>query len=179
MSTRLSKPSPIARATVVTAVAAALTGGAGLLHAAPAAAANPTVQGTVVDSGGTPQPDVVVEVLTAGSTNVVTTTMTSAPQGTFSVTIPSGLYDFRFTPPETSGLRVYLATGVNADSNAPLTVVLQPVAVVHVNGVLQNSQGTAYVNGSITFQPTSGPTTERSIDSTGRYTVDLLAGQYN
>ncbi|HZM81334.1 MAG TPA: hypothetical protein VFC19_36880, partial [Candidatus Limnocylindrales bacterium] len=158
-------------------MAAALTGGAGLIHAAPAAAASPTVQGTVVDSGGTPQPNVVVDVLTAGSTNVVTTTTTSAPQGAFSVTVPSGTYDFRFTPPETSGLRVYLATGVNADTTAPLTVVLKPITVIHLDGVVRNGQGTSYPSGNVYFQPANGPTTGRPLDGTGHYSVDLLAGQ--
>lgn len=64
-----------------------------------AAAANPTVSGTVVDSGGTPQPNVVIAVSNAGSTSAVTTT-TSDEAGSFSVTIPPGTYDFRFTPPK-------------------------------------------------------------------------------
>ncbi|HZO67486.1 MAG TPA: hypothetical protein VFB74_21005 [Kribbellaceae bacterium] len=165
------------RSGVTVMMAASLIGGFEAVTAAPAMA-NPTVTGTVVDSGGTPQPDVVVDVLNAGSTNVVTSTVTHDPDGTFQVTVPSGTYDFRFTPPETSGLRVYLATGINADTTAPLTVILKPVTVIHVEGVFGNSQGGGYGSGYVNFRLSGGPTTQRNTNSSGQYSADLLSGQY-
>jgi hypothetical protein len=156
---------------------AALTGGVGVFDATPAAAADSTIQGTVVDSGGTHRPDVVVEALNVGTTSVVSST-TTIGDGSFTLTVAPGPYDLRFTPPEGSGLRIYLATGINADDPASLTIVLRPITIVTIDGVVRNSQGTAYPSASVWFTPTSGPTTNRNANSSGQYSVDLLAGQY-
>src|SRR6266487_3628055 len=146
--------------------------------AAPAIADMATITGTVVDSSGTAQANVAVAVLDPSTSSTVTSTTTDA-QGDFTVTVAPGTYNLRFTPPSGSGLQSYLATGVSTDS-PPLTVILKPIAVVHINGTFSDSKGNVYTNqqnAQLTFSSPLNPGSYVTADASGHYSVDLLADQ--
>lgn len=160
--------------TAVTVAATAVI----MMAASPAMAADATVTGVVVDSGGTAQPGISVEALPAGTTTVRTTTITN-DRGEFSLVLPPDAYDLQFTPPATSGLQTYVASNVDAGHTAPLTVVLKPITVVRVQGLARTSQGWSYSSGTVQFLPVpSGPSTPAQFGNNGAYTAELLSGQY-
>ncbi|MGR6320031.1 hypothetical protein Q2K19_25720 [Micromonospora soli] len=155
----------------------ALSGGLNSVNATAASAADtPVISGVVVDGGDLEQDQVVVELLHVGTNNPVTS-MTTGPDGKFGFPVePGKVYDLRFTPPDGSGLRTYLATG--ADASAPLRVILKPITVVHLDGTVRDGKGVVYPNAEVVFEPASGPNTTVRTDSRGDYSVDLLSGPY-
>ncbi|MDQ1654910.1 MAG: Carboxypeptidase regulatory-like domain, partial [Cryptosporangiaceae bacterium] len=143
-----------------------------------ATASTPMLCGTVVDGAGAAQPDVRVDVSPAGGSAIVVTRQTDA-EGSFSVQVPSGRYDVRLTPPQDSGLRTYLATGISADDSTPLTVVLKPIRIAHVTGTVQDSRGGSYGGAHLVFTPADGgPTWTGNADGSGHYDAEMLAGDY-
>ncbi|WP_173054852.1 carboxypeptidase regulatory-like domain-containing protein [Phytohabitans houttuyneae] len=133
----------------------------------------------VKDTGDVEQPDVLVEVLPAGGSAVVASDTTD-DFGQFDLSVPSGTYDIRFTPPADSGLRSYLATGVSADSTTPLTVVLKSMAVAHVQGTVRDAAGSPLRNATVILSSTSpgGSNGFVQADVNGHYALDVLAGTY-
>jgi hypothetical protein len=146
---------------------------------APAYASDPAISGAVKDAGDVEQPDVLVEVLNPGGGSVVAST-TTGPGGTFHVPVSAGTYDLRFTPPADSGLRSYLATGVNTDTAGALTVVLKSIQIAHLQGALRDSRGNPRSNCDISVGGTSPGSSSAGArtDSNGHYAVTLLAGTY-
>ncbi|MFI7284123.1 hypothetical protein ACIBOV_28075, partial [Micromonospora chersina] len=134
-----------------------LFGGIGVLSATPAAAADTaTISGVVVDGGDLEQKYVIVDVLAAGTNNPVTSVKTGQ-QGQFEVMVVAGRqYDLRFTPPDGSGLRTYLATGVDPSSAAPLRIILKPITVIRLDGVVRDGKGNRYARTSLMFTPAGG-----------------------
>ncbi|MFG2059433.1 hypothetical protein ACGFI9_36020, partial [Micromonospora sp. NPDC048930] len=107
------------------------------------------------------------------------TSVTTGTDGTFEIHVSPGVYDLRFTPPSNSGLRSYLATGVDATSTASLRIILKPITVIHLEGVVRDGNDNHYPRTSLTFIPAAGgPATSVTADTTGHYSVELLAGQY-
>jgi hypothetical protein len=144
-----------------------------LVNAGPAAADNSVIEGVVVNEQSQPLDGVVVTVMHYGITAATDS------QGTFSIEVPSGTYDLNFQPAEGSGLRSYLATGIDAGAGTPLTVVLKPVRVVRVEGILQDAKGRMTPANQVVFIPQSGgPATTVGVVN-GRYSAELLAGVYS
>jgi VCBS repeat-containing protein len=147
-------------------------------NSAPAYADSPAITGTVVDSAGNPQANVVVNILDPSTAAQVASTYTD-DQGDFSVSVASGTYNLEFIPPS-ADVQSYLATGISTDS-APLTVVLQPIVVVNIQGTLQDSQGNVYTSqqndAQVTFSSPLNPGSRVFPDSSGDYSTSLLADQ--
>ncbi len=145
---------------------------------APALADTATITGTVVDSSNNPQGNVTVDVVDPATSSTVTSTTTDG-QGDFTVTVATGTYNLEFTPPSGSSLQSYLATGVSTDS-VPLTVILKPAVVVHVQGAFSDSKGNVYTSkiySTLTFSSPLNPGSTVRPDASGAYSVDLLADQ--
>ncbi len=160
--------------TVLVTSLATLTAGA------PAFADTATITGTVQDSSGNPEGQVVVDVIDPSTAADVASTTTDA-QGDFNISVASGTYNLEFIPPADTGLQSFLATGVSTNS-APLTVVLKPAVVVTVHGSLGDSEGDVFGSSvaqfaEVDFSSPQNPGSEIRVDSSGSYSADLLADQ--
>jgi Carboxypeptidase regulatory-like domain len=162
----------------VIAVAAGLTVGT-TIFALDAFAASSTITGVVGDTSSTPIANVAVTVLDPSTDGTVAST-TTANDGSFSVSVNSGIYNVQFIAPSSTGLQSYLATGVST-GGPPLTVVLKTATQVSVQGTLQDSEGHAYPasggGSEVNFSSPLNPGTYVSVDGSGHYSTNLLADQ--
>jgi hypothetical protein len=161
---------------------AALIAVLALVGVLPGSANASPITGTVTDSGGTPQSQVLVEMLT-GST--VVSSATTDGSGSFSMDATAGTYDFRLTPPAGSSLAATTLHGVNVTPGTPIHLILAPLGpVITVSGVAGATRNGVVVpcscgaTGNVNFGPESSgiPSTNAQIKADGSFSAGVVSG---
>jgi hypothetical protein len=132
------------------------------------------LSGRVTEQSGNPIPATLVEVLSAGTFNVIASTSTDS-NGYYNLSVEQGAYDVRITPAPASGFQPATATGQNISSDTSLDFVLVPVAtIVTVSGRVTDRAGNGVNVASVSFGAFASPLT----DASGFYSRQLETGTY-
>jgi Carboxypeptidase regulatory-like domain len=156
-------------------VAGVLSGG----PARPASAAAAELRGTIRSNVSALVSNATVDVLVVGSNSVVASTSSNA-NGVYSLAVPEGTYDVRFTGPSGSGLgQATIASQLISPPSTLIDVVLTPIQAV-VSGRVVDGSGVGLANVNVNLRPQSCCSTySATTDSTGSYSLTVTAGVYS
>jgi thermitase len=135
------------------------------------------VTGRVTDTSNTPQVGATVAALTPGTSTAVTSTTTAA-DGSYTLSLNVGTYDFKVTPPTNSGFQVGTQPNVSVTGNMTLNFTLVSASAVTLSGHVTGAGGAA-VQGALIRLTNAGVNVVTATDSTGAYTLSVSPGTYS
>ncbi|MFO7540683.1 MAG: carboxypeptidase-like regulatory domain-containing protein, partial [Chloroflexota bacterium] len=143
-----------------------------------AAAATFQLYGKVTNQSDSPLADVLVEVLDPATDNVLASATTDAG-GNYVLSIESGTYNIRVTPPTGSGFGEATAFNQVINSDKNLDFVLVPAGIVTLSGQVLDALGNGIPGQNVTLSPAGGGSgTSTTTDAQGNYSLQSAAGDY-
>lgn len=143
------------------------------------AAVSVEVSGTVVGSGGTPIPGVLITAVDPGTSVVRFGPTVTAEDGRFSLQVEAGSYDFRFDPPDGSGLVPVVHSRVSVTAAQTINVQMIPappnVETHRFSGVVATHEGSQLHNLRASLGGVSGRV---NVDGPGGFALDVPSGVY-
>jgi len=161
----------------VLAAAMALSGGGADVHAAGSIA----ITGVVTDLNGAGVSNVSVYATAAGSSTVEYGPSTTATDGSYTLNVDAGTYDFHFDPPSASGLSPVVDSNITVLDNQTINVqlVAAPPQPHTFSGTLTASTGDPLASTRATLTNSSGGTVNTGFsDTSGNFTVSTSPDTY-
>ena len=147
-----------------------------LSYAKPVAAVTYQLSGRVTDQSNNPISGTTVDVLTAGTLNIVVSD-TADTNGDYSVLVDEGIYDVQVTPPVGSGFQKATVFSTMITDNTVLDFVLVPAETFTLSGQLLDALGNGLANQTILLSG-GGLSYGSSTDASGNYSIELPSGEY-
>ena len=137
-----------------------------------------TLSGQVADQSGNPLPDTMVEVIDP-ATGTTIDSISTDPNGMYSLSVNEGTYNVRVTPPAGSGFVPITAVNQNINDDKTINFVLVPVGLVSLSGHVLDLLGNPLSD--VEMYLSAGPggwITSTRTDAEGNYSFAAAPGNY-
>lgn len=136
------------------------------------------LSGRVTDQSGTPLPGSFVEVIEPSGGSPVAGA-TADVSGSYSLSVPGGIYDVKVTPPGGSGFGTSVALGRNINADTVLDLVLVPNGVINLSGRILDALGNGVPDQTVRLTPDGGSSLPAVLtDASGSYSFQVSPGDY-
>ena len=150
-----------------------------LASVVPAEATPAAASGIVTSQNGVPVPDVSVTALDPGTTSIRGGPAFTGPDGRFTLTVETGVFDFRFEPPAGSGLNAVVQQNVQVLADLTINVQLVPAPTTpdthKFSGAVTTHEGLALLNLRVSL---GGVVSSNNVGLPGGFAVDVPVGRY-
>lgn len=137
------------------------------------------ITGTVTNQSGSGVANVSVTADTPGTTTVVYGPSTSASDGTYTLYVDAGTYDFHFDPPSGSMLNSYTDSNVAIAGNQTINAQLSPLTYT-LSGAITDQNNNPIVDLEVSLVNGSNTViTNTYTDSSGGYSLSATPGSYH
>lgn len=148
-----------------------------LLHGTAVASAF-TLSGRVTNQSGYPLPGTIVEVIDPATSNTLVSTSTDSG-GNYAVSVDSGAYNVRVTPPAGSGFGAATALNRTIDRDTILDFVLVPAGSVRLSGRMLDALGNPLAEQYVSIRPVgTHNSTQYTTGASGYYEFEVAPGDY-